>query len=85
MRNATASTIACVLYDNIICRYGVPEVIHSDRGPAFQSQLLMELYVLCGITRTRTTAYHPQGDGLVERHIQRLSDTLSKLSTERKD
>ena len=79
LRDATAATIAGVLYKNIVCRYGVPEVIHSDRGPAFQSQLLVELYALCGITRTRTTAYHPQGDGLVERQIQTLSDTLSKL------
>ncbi len=85
MRDATASTIAQVMYRNIVCRYGVPEIIHSDRGAAFQSNLLAELYELCGITRTRTTAYHPQGDGLVERQIQTLSDTLSKMGTRRTD
>ncbi len=85
MRNQTAATIARVLYQSIVCRYGVPEIIHSDRGAAFQSSLLAELYSLCGITRTRTTAYHPQGDGLVERQIQTLSDTLSKMGTKRTD
>ncbi len=85
LRDQTAATIARVLYNNIICRFGVPEVIHSDRGANFQSSLMSELYTLCGITRTRTTAYHPQGDGLVERQIQTLSDTLSRVGSGRGD
>ena len=83
LRNHTAPTVAKVLFHHIICRFGVPEIIHSDRGAEFQSELLAELYRLCGIKRTRTTAYHPQGDGLVERQIQSLTNILGTVGNKR--
>ena len=39
----------------------------SDRGAAFLSGLMQELYHLLGIHKVNTTAYHHQTDGLVER------------------
>ena len=69
----SALTIACLLVEQVICRHGVPAELLSDRGAAFLSQLLNEVYQLMGIRKTNTTAYHPQTDGLVERFNHTLT------------
>ena len=52
-----------------ISRFGVPQVMLgiTDRGTQFQSELLAELSKLVGFHRSRTTSYHPQYNGLIER------------------
>ena len=60
--------------------HGVPRELLSDRGAAFLSKLLHELYRLMGIHKVSTTAYHPQTDGLVERFNRTLTAMLSKTS-----
>ncbi len=84
-RDHTASTIAKILFTNMVPRFGVPEVIHSDQGTEFMSDILSSLYSLLGIQRSRTTAYHPRGNGLVERLNQSLVDSLAKLADENVD
>ena len=43
------------------------------------SQLLQELYKLLGVKPIRTTPYHPQTDGLVERFNKTLKNVLRKI------
>jgi transposase InsO family protein len=85
MTNHTAETVAKIFFEKICCMYGVPESVHTDRGAEFQSRLLQELYKLLGVTSTRTTSYHPQGDGLVERLNQTIIETFSKVISNRSD
>ena len=47
-------------------RSSPPEQLHLDQGRQFESNLVMEVYKLLYINKTRTTLYHPQCDGLVE-------------------
>ena len=56
----------------------MPIVLHSDQGRNFESALVHEVCKLLGIRMSRTTAYHPQGDGLVERMNRSLVESLSK-------
>ena len=77
-RNQSSLTIAKLLVEHIIPQHGVPSQLLSDRGPAFLSKIMFELYKLLGIKKVCTTAYHPQTDGLVERYIRTLVDMLSK-------
>ena len=60
LRRTTATDIANILINEIICRYGAPSYILSDNGPQFVSQLFNELCTLLGITRKFTANYHPQ-------------------------
>ncbi|KRX59680.1 Retrovirus-related Pol polyprotein from transposon [Trichinella sp. T9] len=63
-------------------KFGAPESIHSDQGRNFESALIKELCELFGTSKTRTTAYHPQSDGLVERMNRTLVDMLAATSIE---
>ena len=76
--NQSALTIARVFVQEIVCRHGVPGELLSDRGAAFLSKLMMEVYRLMGTKKVNTTAYHPQTDGLVERFNRTLTDMLAK-------
>eukprot|EP00731_Ephydatia_muelleri_P012792 Em0007g102a len=71
-----STTLAAVLTDEIVC---VPEAIHSDQGPNFVSGVIQSLCDRLGIKRTQTTAYHPQGNGQVERFNRTLEDMLAKV------
>ena len=61
----TALSIATALV-NLFSRFGIPDVVHSDQGRNFKSTLLKQTLEAFGTTKTRTTAYHPQGDCMVE-------------------
>lgn len=74
--NITAETVADAFIAHWVARYGVPESITSDRGPQFESYLFQQLTHLLGATKIRTTAYHPQANGLVERFHRRLKQSL---------
>ena len=63
-------------------RMGVPEEILTDQGTNFTSQLLHEVYQLLHIKPIRTTPYHPQTDGLVERFNGTLKAMLRKTVDE---
>lgn len=80
VRDQTAPTIAKLLVEKIISRHGVPTELLSDREANFLSNLLSEVYLLMGIKKLNTTAYHPQTDGLVERFNRTLTDMLSKTA-----
>ena len=62
----------------IICRYGAPERIHTDQDGNFESSLFQEVCRFLGIEKTRTSAYHPEGDGIIERFNRTLEAMLSK-------
>ena len=47
--------------------FGTPYQIHTDQGPNFESGLMYELCDVLKIDKSRTTPYHPSGNGGVER------------------
>ena len=56
--------------------YGHPEILHSDQGRNFESSILAQTLDAFGVHKSRTTAYHPQGDGMVERFNRSLLQLL---------
>ena len=47
--------------------FGHPRIVHSDQGHNFGSTVLAQTLDAFRVAKSRTTAYHPQGDGMVER------------------
>ncbi|GFY24489.1 retrovirus-related Pol polyprotein from transposon 412 [Trichonephila clavipes] len=74
-----ASTVAEVLVQHWISRLGVPLQLHSDQGKNFDSAVCKRLCEILAINKTRTTALHPQSDGMVERFNRTILDSLSLL------
>ena len=69
-----AQTVASLLVKDVVCWFGAPVLIHSDQGRNFESALFTEMCQLLGMKKTRTTAYHPESDGIVERLNRTLED-----------
>ena len=71
-----APTVARALDERVFCYMGLPEQLHSNQGANFQSTLFKELCQRWRVDQTRTTPYHPQGNGVVERNNRALGDSL---------
>ncbi len=71
-----AETVAKAFLFHWIARVGVPIRLTSDRGTQFKSQLLFNLNKLLGTHRIRTTAYHPQTNGILERWYRTLKNAI---------
>ena len=76
MADMHAETVAKALVEGWICMFGTPRMISSDQGTQFESALFTALSNLIGAQRTRTTPYHPQANGMVERFHRTLKAAL---------
>ena len=83
--DGTTTSIVEVLERQTFNYFGLPERLHTDSGVQFESQLMDELCSVWGIQKTRTTPYHPQGNGVVERGNKDLGDALRSLLLHRDD
>ena len=76
--NQKAETTADALLNNWISRFGCPHSIHTDQGKNFESHLFQDLMRRLQINKTRTTAFHPQSNSVIERMNRTLLNMLSK-------
>ena len=84
MEDQTAKTVMKVFYEHFIAVFGAPTKLLSDRGANFTSALVEELCATFGIQKCRTTAYHAQRNGQVERFHQKLFRMIGKLARNKK-
>ena len=77
-----SETLASLLVTKIVYRYGVPSYLHSDQGANLTSNLMAAVCKHLGIAQKRTSAYHPQGNGQVERLDRTLESMLAKVVSE---
>jgi dUTPase len=80
-----AYTIADKMMTEFISVVGVPRQIHTDQGRNFESQLFHHLCDLLGIEKTRTTPFHAQSDGQVERWNRTIQQMLKSFVNENRD
>ncbi|WVZ63317.1 hypothetical protein U9M48_012958 [Paspalum notatum var. saurae] len=72
----TAAAYAEIYISRIVSLHGVPQTITSDRGSLFVSRFWEQLQTTLGTNLIRSSAYHPQTSGQVERVNQILEDML---------
>ena len=83
MKDQTATTVSKHLFEDYVREHGLPDVLHTDQGRQFESSLVRQLCKQFGIKKTRSSPYHPQGAGIVERTNRIVKDQLAKYLAER--
>jgi hypothetical protein len=81
-KNIEASTIAQVLFEYVICRFGCFKTLVSDRGTQFLSELFQHLIKLCGASSIINTSYHHQTAGAIEIQIKYMNSMIAKCANE---
>jgi cleavage and polyadenylation specificity factor subunit 1 len=76
LKSITADEVAQAFLSTWVARFGVPLDLITDRGQQFESQLFHHLSQILGFHRIRTTAYHPQSNGLLERAHRTMKTAL---------
>src|SRR6185436_3078350 len=79
IKNKEATTVARVLLDVFLCRFGLPIQILSDLGKEFENKVMHEMCRVLGIDKIRTTAYKPSTNGGIERFHRTLNTMLGKV------
>eukprot|EP00253_Pinus_taeda_P032411 PITA_32411 len=83
-RQANDSIIIQFLETNIFSRFGCPEKIITDNATAFKSKRMISFCHKYHITLGHSTAYYPQGNGLVESSNESLINIIKKVLEENK-
>ena len=84
IRNQLSITVVKILMNKWIFNFRIPQRIHTDQGRNFQSEIVEELCKLFGIVQSRTSPYHPQGNGQCERMNRSILNVLRILGEEEK-
>uniref|UniRef100_A0A8C2IIM4 ribonuclease H n=1 Tax=Cyprinus carpio TaxID=7962 RepID=A0A8C2IIM4_CYPCA len=83
LRKATTKAIAQELFI-LFSRVSIPSQILTDQGTPFMSRMMADVCKLLKVQQRRTTVYHPQTDGLIERFNQTLKQMLRRVAAEDK-
>ena len=84
LKNITATEIQDALL-SIFTRMGFPEVILSDNGAQFTSEVFGTVSKMLGIKIIHSSAYHAMANGAVERWNGTLKEMLRKVAIDRDD
>ena len=80
MRRVDVQT-TCTELVEIFASYGVPEEIVHNNGGNFTAQLMEEVLGTMGIQQIRTSPYHPEANGAIERMHGTLKKALKKAGS----
>lgn len=72
------ASVANAFVEEFICRFGCPKEIMTDQGSNFQSKLMKKFANLFKINQVRSTAFHPQTMGSIERSHHSLAEYLKQ-------
>ena len=75
--NQRAETVAKAFVNEVVTRHGVPSKLLTGQGRNFEADLMKQVFGLPGVRKLRTSPYHPQTDGQVERMNRTLKGILT--------
>ena len=81
LRNITAKNIVKVLV-KFFTLFGLPSSLQSDQGSNFMSTIFQQVMRQLGIQQIKSSAYHPESQGALERFHQTLKTMLKTFCFE---
>ena len=84
VKDQTARTTAETLRSGYFGLFSAPAYLISDQGKAFTGHLITSLCELYGVQKLRTSPYHAQTNGQVERMNQTIIHMIGKLEQDKK-
>lgn len=75
LADMSAETVAQAFVNRVVLPYGSPEALLTDRGTSFMGSLFVQVCKLLRIRKWRTSPFHPQANGRVER----VHKTIAKM------
>lgn len=75
LRNITAQVIIKALV-KFFTKFGLPKTIQSDQGTNFMSGIFQQVMHELGIKQVKSSAYHPESQGALERFHQTLKTMI---------
>ena len=79
VKDQTARTATKTLRNGYFGLFGAPAYLVSDQGKAFTGHVITHLCELYGVQKLRTSPYHAQTNGQVERMNQTIIRMIGKL------
>ena len=83
-RNKGGRTATEKIFNNYVLRYGIPRRLYHDQGQEFGCNLMKRLQQLARMKLSRTTPYHPEGNGQAECWNRTILSMLRTLTESQK-
>jgi len=80
-KDMTSDTVKAIL-QSLFGRYGIPNVLVSDNGPAFIAQTFQQWLTSLHCKHITTPPYHPESNGLAERFVRTVKEQLKDTSAD---
>jgi hypothetical protein len=81
-KTLSAEDAGLFLYFEIYMRFGLPEIIRSDRGTHFTNKMIKESVGILEITHKYSVPHHPESAGLIERQVQEVKKIIQIVTVE---
>ena len=80
VKDKTAETVANLLLNEVFPRHSCPRILLSDRGTEFVNGVISLLTKKLRVVHIKSSPYHPESNGKIERFHRYMNDVLAKYS-----
>jgi transposase InsO family protein len=85
VKDCSATTVACFIFDDIIARFGCPKILMIDQGTHFINNTIEALTKEFVVHHKKSTPYHPQENEEVEAFNKILETMMMKICSVNRD
>lgn len=77
LRDKSMESVARAMYE-VFALFGPPKIMQSDNGTEFVNEAMKKLAKAAGVDHRLVAAYNPRANGIAERFVKTIKDTLHK-------